>query len=118
MGEVRHRKVSEDTLSKLPILGTKPKNEREEKHLREVCEFEFYNLEEPGLTHCFTYGNTRNNSIFTMYHGEKYNVPRCVARHLESKGTPIWDWRPDGSGRIKKKEIGMTPRFRMSGSFV
>lgn len=117
MSEVRQRKVTEDFLSKLPIVGPQPANEKEEKYLREVCEFEFYNLEEPGLTHRFPYGDTRNQHTFTFYHGEKYKVPRFIARHLESKGTPIWDWRPDGTGRMGKKQVGQKPRFRMGQSF-
>lgn len=117
MSEVRQRKVTEDFLSKLPILGDKPKSEKEDKYLREMCEFEFYNLEEPGLSHRFSYGNTRNQHAFTFYHGEKYNLPRFIARHLESKGVPIWDWRPDGTGRMTKKMVGKKPRFRMGQSF-
>jgi hypothetical protein len=117
MSEVRQRKVSDEKLSALPILGEQPKNEKEEKHLREICEYEFYNLEEPGTEHRFPYGNTRNQTTFTMYHGEKYKVPRCVARHLESKGTPIYKWQPDGTGSLTKKLVGKKPRFRMSQSF-
>jgi hypothetical protein len=117
MSEVRQRKVGIEKLSKLPIVGEKPKSEKEEKHLREVCVFEFYNLEEPGLASRFSYGDTNNNHAFTMYHGEKYEVPRFIARHLESLGTPIWDWRPDGTGRMSKKMVGKKPRFRMGQTF-
>lgn len=117
MSTVRHKTVTEEFLSKLPILGPQPKNEKEEKFLREICEFEFYNLEEPGLPHTFSYGSTRNQHVFDLYHGEKYKLPRFVARHVESKGTPIWDWRPDGTGRMAKKLVGKKPRFRMGQTF-
>jgi len=117
MSEVRQRKVPKEKLSALPILGDQPKSEKEEKFLREICEYEFYNLEEPGTELRFPYGNTLNQTTFTMFHGEKYMLPRFVARHLESKGTPIWEWRPDGSGRMTKKMIGKKPRFRMGQSF-
>jgi len=117
MSEVRQRKVSDEKLCTLPIVGDQPKSEKEEKFLREICEYEFYNLEEPGTEHRFPYGDTRNQHTFTMYHGQKYKVPRFIARHLESKGTPIWEWRPDGTGRMAKKMIGKKPRFRMGQSF-
>lgn len=117
MSEVRHRKVSEDTLAKLPIVGNQPKNAKEEQFLREVCEFEFYNLEEPGLSHRFSYGDATNNRSFTMYHGEKYRLPRFIARHLESRGTPNYEWRPNGKGGLVKHLAGTKPRFRMSQSF-
>lgn len=117
MSEVRQRKVKEEVLSDLPIVGALPASEKEEKYLREICEFEFYNLEEPGLSHRFPYGNTRKQHTFTFFHGGKYRVPRFIARHLESKGTPIWEWRPDGTGKMGKKQIGQRPRFRMSQTF-
>lgn len=117
MTAVRHKKVSEEDLTILPIIGKQPESEREEKYLREVCEFEFYNLEEPGLNVRFPYGDTRKQHTFTLYHGEKYKVPRFVARHLESCSTPLWEWRPDGSGRMVKKQVGQKPRFRMSPVF-
>jgi len=117
MSVLRHKEVPEERIAKLPIVGNQPSNEKEEKYLREVCEFEFYNLEEPGLSHRFPYGDTRHQHTFTLYHGEKYRLPRFIARHLESKGTPIWDWRPDGTGRMSKKKVGVKPRFRMSQSF-
>lgn len=117
MSEVRHRKVTEESLQDLPIIGRQPSNKKEEEHLREVCEFEFGNLEEPGLSHRFTYGDAQKNHTFTMYHGEVYRVPRFIARHLESRGTPRYEWRPNGKGGLKKESAGMTPRFRMTQKF-
>lgn len=110
-------KVSADRIATLPIVGKQPETEKEEKFLREFCEFEFYNLEEPGLAQKFPYGNTSNNHTFTLFHGGKYRLPRFVARHLESCSTPIWDWRPDGNGRMTKRQVGTKPRFRMSQVF-
>ena len=40
-----------EKIQQLPITGKQPENEKEEKFLREVCEYEFNNLEEPGLSH-------------------------------------------------------------------
>lgn len=117
MNEVKEKKINVANISALPILGKQPDTEKEEKFLREVCEFEFYNLEEPGLVLRFPYGNTCNNHNFTLFHGGKYQLPRFIARHVESKGTPIWEWRPDGKGSLQKKQVGHKPRFRMSQVF-
>lgn len=105
--------VTEEKIRNLPIIGHKPKSEKEEKYLREMGNFEFINLEEPGLMHTFGYGNTQNNHKFQMFHGQSYRLPRFMAMHVESKGTPIWDWRPDGTGRMTKKMVGQKPRFQM-----
>ena len=108
---------NEEFIAGLPIVGKKPSSEKEEKYLRELCEFEFYNLEEPGLAVKFPYGDTRNHHNFTFYHGGKYRVPRHVARHLESCSTPIWDWRPDGTGKMVKQRVGEKSRFQMRHVF-
>ncbi len=111
------RQISEKELVNFPIIGKQPSSEKEEKHLREICEFEFYNLEEPGVMHKFSYGNTRLHHTFQMFHGGKYRVPRFLARHIESCSTPLWEWRPNGRGGMDKKKIGDKPRFRMSQVF-
>ena len=110
--------LSKKDLDKLPIRGKQPTNEKEEKFLKELCEFEFYNIEEPGLSIKFPYGNTSNKHNFTFFHGGKYTVPRHVARHLESCCTPIWDWRPDGTGKLTKNKVGEKPRFQMRQVFA
>ena len=117
MSLAQTKNVSEDFLQALPIVGKQPKTEKEEKHLREICEFEFYNLEEPGVAHTFSYGGGPKVHTFNFFHGGKYNVPRFIARHLENSSTPIWEWRTSGDGRMHKKLIGTNPRFRMSMTF-
>jgi hypothetical protein len=112
------REKDEKFMGNLPIVGKKPSGDKEENYLREVCEYEFYNLEEPGLAIKFPYGSTRNSHNFTFYHGTKYKVPRHVARHLESCSTPIWDWRPDGTGKMTKQRVGEKPRFQMRHVFA
>lgn len=104
-------------LASLPIIGITQRSEKEEKHLREVVEFEFNNLEEPGLTHKFVYGDTKRKATLEFWHGGKYRVPRFIARFLESRSLPIWEWRPDGSGKMVKKVCGNRPRFQMRESF-
>jgi len=97
----------------LPIVGNQPKSEKEEAFLREVCEFEFINLKEPGVFHKFSYGSTKKNSGFTLMHGASYKLPRFIARHIESCSTPLYEWRPDGLGKLTKRQTGNDPRFQM-----
>lgn len=113
MSQIRHAQRQTKNLKDLPIVGPIPKSEKEEKHLREIGKYEFYNLEEPGLALKFPYGNHKTQHTFTLFHGGKYDLPRFVARHLESCTTPIWDWRPDGMGRMEKKLVGHKPRFQL-----
>lgn len=102
-----------EDLQKLPIIGITPANEKEEAFLREICEFEFVNVEEPGLSQQFPYGNTKKYHRFFLMHGGRYKLPRFIARWIESRSTPIWDYRPDGKGGLKKTLIGRNPRFQM-----
>jgi len=106
-----------EKIKNLPIVGYKPKSEKEENYLREVCEFEFSNLEEPGLSNKFTYGGTKNNYKFLFFHGAKYKLPRFIARHVENCVTPTWKWLPDGTGSMKKKQTGTKSRFQMRQVF-
>ena len=108
---------TEASLKKLPIIGEQPKNESEEKYLREICEYEFFNLKEPNVSVTFPYGDTNNHHTFILFHGGKYRFPRFLARHIESRSTPIWDWTPDGTGRMVKKLVGSDPRFSMRQKF-
>lgn len=102
---------------KLPIIDpvnpSRKYSEKEEKHLREVVKYEFMNLEEPGLSQKFPYGNAKAKHIFNFEHGGKYSVPRFVARHLESCSTPMWGYKPDGFGRMEKVLKGRKSRFQM-----
>ena len=100
-----------------PMNPSKKYSEKEEKWLREVVKCEFMNLEEPGLQMTFTYGTTKQKSKFVFMHGGKYLVPRFIQRHVESKSTPIWKWRPSGEGSMNKQNIGSNPRFAMREVF-
>lgn len=110
---VQNRKITDKELNDLPIVGDQPRSEKEEKFLKEVCEFEFYNLEESGLCLKFPYGNTQKHTDFLFFHGGKYKIPRHVARHVDSRCTPKWEWRPNGKGTMEKQKIGLKPRFQM-----
>ena len=117
MSQDKQQTAKVDDLQKLPIIGKQPASEKEEKFLREVCEFEFMNMEEPGLSQRFPYGNAKKNHNFTLFHGGKYKLPRFIAQWVESRTTPLWDWRPNGEGGMTKKLIGQNPRFQMRQVF-
>lgn len=117
MSQTKHQKKSPEALQTLPIIGKQPESEKEEKFLREICEFEFMNIEDPGLVHRFPYGNSKNKHDFTLFHGGKYKLPRFIAHWIESRTKPIWQWRPDGLGSMTKKLIGQDPRFQMRQVF-
>lgn len=105
-------------LAALPIVGEQPKSEKEEKFLREICEYEFRNVEEPGLAISFPYGSTKKKAKISLFHGGKCKMPRFIARHIESCTTPMWKWRPDGLGGMNKENIGTKPRFQMRQLFA
>lgn len=75
--------------------------------------YEFYNIEEPGVSVKFSYGKTTDPKRYTFFHGQKYEVPVEVANHVESAQTPIWGYRPDGTGSMVKNLTGWKPRFQM-----
>lgn len=106
-----------EKLKKLPIIDRrnphKKYSEKEEKYLREVKTYEFMNMEEPGLLLKFPYGNARNKANIVLIHGGKYQLPRFLARYVEQQETPIWGWKPDGTGRMVKTKRGGKPRAQM-----
>lgn len=115
---VIEKNLTKDELDLLPIVGDQPKNEREAKYLKEICEFEFYNLEETGMALKFPYGNTTKKTNFHFLHGARVRVPRHVARHVESRSTPRYEWRPNGLGGMEKTRVGDKPRFQMRQIFA
>jgi len=94
-------------------LLAKTKSEKGKKILEEEREFEFYNLEEPGMTVRFVFGSTKNMKKYCFWHGQKYTLPVSVADHVESRELPIWNWRPDGLGGLQKELSGWKSRFQM-----
>ena len=107
------REHNEKNYEKLPIVGDQPRDEKEERYLKEVGKYEFYNLEDPGMLIKFPYGSTSHKENFTFLHGGKYDIPRHVARHIETRSTPIHQWRPSGTGQMVGEKVGDKPRFQM-----
>ena len=103
-----------DIAQHFPILGQKPSSEKEEKFLREINTYEFYNLEEPGLLVSFIYASGKFRCTIDLWPGKDYALPRFLAKHVENSSVPIFDWRPDGTGRMIKHYVGKKPRFRLT----
>ena len=117
MSILKDEKLNLEAIRKLPIVGDQPESAKEEEFLREVCEYEFQNIEEAGLMLTFPYGDGNKSHTFTFLHGAKYKLPRFLARHVESCSSPIWKWRPNGLGALEKQYEGRQPRFQMREVF-
>lgn len=117
MEQVLDLKISDKDWAKMPIVTNRPNSEKEEKHLRELITCEFSNIEEPGMSLQFSYGDTRFSKRINLFHGGRYRVPRFIQRHVESCSTPIYSWRPDGKGSMMKERIGTKSRFQMREVF-
>ena len=90
----------------------KSEEERKKEWLEEEVLIEFVNLEEPGVPQKFVYGTTRNPKKYLLIHGGKYKLPRKVVQHIESRQTPIWNYRPNGIGGTAKEQTGNKSRFQ------
>ena len=121
MAQEKTQELNSTKIKNLPIIDhtqtKKTLSEKEEKYLREEGTYEFRNIEEPGLMQKFTYGNSNCKHTFTFMDGGKYQLPRFIARHVESKSTPIWGWKPDGTGSLQKTLKTHKSRFQMREVF-
>jgi hypothetical protein len=96
------------------VLEEKDKADFHEKKdiANEKVLVEFYNIEEPGVPLKFAFGPTKRAEKYTLMHGGKYELPRKVIEHLESRQSPIYDYQPDGAGRMRKVLNGYKSRFQ------
>jgi len=94
-----------------PIV-MKSAEDRKKEWLAEVIPFEFFNLEEPGVGLNFSYGPAHNVGKYVFLHGGKYQHPREIVQHIESRQTPIWGYKPDGRGVMVKNLEGYKSRFQ------
>lgn len=102
--EVQAVKTIDEVLERDDRAKSKPKDEK--------MYVEFYNLEEPGVPLKFSYGSTKKVEKFHLMHGGKYNLTREVLHHLESRQLPMYDFQPDGTGRMVKVRTGYKSRFQ------
>ena len=105
--------MSPQQMAKLLPLKEKPASEEEEKFLREICKWEFVNLEHPGLIHQFSYGTGKHRNKFTLVHGGVYDLPRFIAKHIDECTMPDYKYIPDGTGKMVPTQVGTVPRFAM-----
>jgi len=89
-------------------LSEKKKND----WLEEEIYIEFYNLEEPGVPLKFAFGSSKRPKTYTLIHGGKYHLPREVVNHIESRETPLYGYKPDGTGRQIRDLKGKKSRFQ------
>lgn len=78
----------------------------------EIVEVQFFNLEDPGLKIKFSYGHANNVKNYELWHAGKYKLPRGLVRHLESRQTPIYEYKMTEAGKHKEL-IGYRQRFNL-----
>ena len=110
---IQKNKTDPKSFKDLPIVGKQPESEKEEKYLRDMVSYEFVNNEEPGMMLTFTYGNTRKNATFKLFHGANYDLPRHVGRWIQSRATPVKKYSKDGMGHLHAETTGWNPRFQL-----
>lgn len=101
------------------VAPEKKVSDKEKQWLDEEIDVEFYNIEEPGMIQKFAFGDTKKHKVYTLFHGEKYKLPRKVVKHLEENcRTPMYKWQPDGKGIMQKTLTGYKPRFQCRQVFA
>jgi len=105
------QKENEEMAAPMAMSVVSPQSASKKAWLEELVTFEFLNIECPGVLQKFNYGSTKNNKKYILFHGETYTLPREIKIHIETRQTPIWDWVPDGTGKMHKKYMGSTNRF-------
>lgn len=122
MAQVAEKTEKKYAVKRRTFGDTKPKtpplSEQEQIWLDEEIEVEFYNIEEPGVMNKFSFGSTKDYTDYALFHGAKYKLTRKVIKHIESRQTPLWDYVPDGQGKMIKKLSGWKPRFQCRQVFA
>lgn len=84
----------------------------EKDWLSERVTIQFYNIEEPGADGFFMYGACTDPKKIELKHGEIAELTRGDIRYIESRQTPIYAYKPDGHGKMRKTLMGWKPRFQ------
>ncbi len=97
------------------VISVDEKLEQEDRYSfdpeNEILTGIVYNLENPGVPIDVGFGPTKNPFKATYMHGFQYSIPRKVARFIESRKVPNYEYVPDGSGKVVKKLVGYRNRF-------
>ena len=84
----------------------------EKDWLDEKVTIQFYNIEEPGADGFFVYGLCTDPQKIELKHGEIAELTRAAIRYIETRQTPIYAYKPDGQGKMRKTLTGWKPRFQ------
>jgi hypothetical protein len=84
----------------------------EKDWLEEKVTIQFYNIEEPGASGFFCFGQCTCPKTIELDHGEIAELNRGDVRYIESRQTPIYAYKPNGEGKMKKALTGWRPRFQ------
>lgn len=84
----------------------------EAEWLSEKVVIQFYNIEEPGQDAFFCFGGCLSPKSFTLKHGEVTTLSRGDVRYIESRQIAMWEYKRDGSGKVRKERMGWKPRFQ------
>ncbi len=84
----------------------------EHEWLSETVNIQFYNIEEPGAPGFFCYGGCRNPKTIELDHGEIRELTRGDVRYIESRQTPMWEYKQMGNGKRTKSLMGWRPRYQ------
>ena len=84
----------------------------EHEWLSETVTIQFYNIEEPGASGFFCYGGCRSPKTIELDHGEIRELTRGDVRYIESRQTPMYEYKALGNGKRVKTNTGWRPRFQ------
>ena len=84
----------------------------EKDWLEEKVNVQFYNIEEPGAPGFFCFGDCRSPKTIELNHGEIRELNRGDVRYIESRQTPMYEYKATGTGKRVKTLIGWRPRFQ------
>lgn len=84
----------------------------EKDWLDEKVMIQFYNIEEPGNEGFFCYGPVTGPTRMTLQHGEIRELTRAEVRFIESRQTPIYDYKQDARGKRVSTLVGWKPRYQ------
>lgn len=74
--------------------------------------YQFYNIEEPGTKAFFCFGKCTDPKKLELEHGQITELTRGDVRFIESRQTPIYGFKANGSGKMVKTLLGWKPRFQ------
>jgi len=84
----------------------------EKDWLEEKVTIQFYNIEEPGAPGFFCFGLCTCPKTIELDHGEIAELNRGDVRYIESRQTPIYEYKSAPNGKMRKERTGWRPRYQ------